>query len=106
MACANSLFHTGAGMANDECLMTNDERMTNDEARRMKQAPPSSFVISDSSFFRHSSLGIRHSDPPYDLHLLRPSIPTSAISCRAGPAGRRGGPGPGAVRPGAGCPSP
>src|SRR5947209_6346102 len=46
--------------------------MTNDEARRTKPRPVSAFVIRISSFFRHSSLGIRHypRPPTYPIILI------------------------------------
>ncbi len=54
-------------MKNDECRMTNDERMSKHECRmtapsrsRLRKTP-SSLVIGHSSFLRHWSLVIRHS---------------------------------------------
>jgi hypothetical protein len=41
--------------------MTNDEGISNDEVRKVGVCPAAAFVISASSFLRHSSLGIRHS---------------------------------------------
>jgi carbamoyl-phosphate synthase large subunit len=53
-----STYETPA--VNVESRMTNDERMSNDEARITKESAPSSFGIGDSSFFRPSSFDIRH----------------------------------------------
>src|SRR5262245_54813279 len=46
----------GTGCDNDEIPMTNDERSTNSERNRVRDHSS----LSHSSFFRHSSLGIRH----------------------------------------------
>src|SRR3954471_24198579 len=61
---------------NDECRMTNDERMTKSEARRGR-GPVSSFVIGASPFFRHSSFDIRHWTVAALLALL-PALPARA----------------------------
>src|SRR5262249_58013979 len=49
-------------MPNDQCRKNAECPMTEDKARGI-----ASFVIRDSAFFRHSSLGIRHSLP--SLHV-------------------------------------
>src|SRR5207245_4556818 len=56
---------------NDECLMTNAERMSNAECRnnlplpvRRERAGVRVFVIRASSFLRHWSLLIRHFEAP------------------------------------------
>jgi hypothetical protein len=55
----NSYVREVKARENDECQMTNDERMSNDEARMPKE-DAGNFVIRASSFFRHSSFDIRH----------------------------------------------
>src|SRR5262245_21175442 len=71
---ANVLLQNASGNAsgNDECRMTNDERMTNDQYPMTKE---------DSEGLRHSALGIGHSFVIRDSSFGIPKITDFGLAC-------------------------